>query len=155
MLGVALYLDSTSNHNYLAANDNKNTLLYILILHQTTTANVIKFFFPLLLYILILHQTTTGIVIIWSSLSCFISWFYIKPQQTAHQGKTKHCCFISWFYIKPQQPPLPVLRQWGCFISWFYIKPQRAAFSSTSKTVALYLDSTSNHNALCRCLFSR
>ena len=56
------------------------------------------------------------------------------------------CCFISWFYIKPQHCyPSPANGQ-CCFISWFYIKPQQIVHEFSVLVVALYLDSTSNHN---------
>ena len=57
-------------------------------------------------------------------------------------------CFISWFYIKPQQSPWGRWCRMSCFISWFYIKPQLARNCEKSLPVASYLDSTSNHNYL-------
>ena len=57
---VASYLDSTSNHNTSANCSRSSKLLHILILHQTTTLQVVY---------QVAHR-------------CFISWFYIKPQQS-------------------------------------------------------------------------
>ena len=103
ILLVALYLDSTSNHN-MSANVNQSTpLLYILILHQTTTKSFVTFSF----------------------LRCFISWFYIKPQLIVILLTKLLSCFISWFYIKPQPYGGGRREDTCCFISWFYIKPQR------------------------------
>ena len=73
MCVVALYLDSTSNHNYTVDIKQPNSLLYILILHQTTTTTLITLFFQMLLYILILHQTTTNFRVPPTFNSCFIS----------------------------------------------------------------------------------
>ena len=88
MCVVALYLDSTSNHNYTVDIKQPNSLLYILILHQTTTTTLITLFFQMLLYILILHQTTTNFRVPPTFNSCFISWFYIKPQRSPHSDST-------------------------------------------------------------------
>ena len=121
---VALYLDSTSNHNKSTYSLNRIMLLYILILHQTTTS-------------------TAWVVL---PLSCFISWFYIKPQLELKSDWNDNSCFISWFYIKPQPSWSTTMTCDGCFISWFYIKPQHTTPSIFLPSVALYLDSTSNHN---------
>ena len=55
-------------------------------------------------------------------------------------------CFISWFYIKPQQTNDTCSNGICCFISWFYIKPQPASVVGENGGVVSYLDSTSNHN---------
>ena len=99
---VASYFDSTSNHNSISATLSIAKLLHILILHQTTTFDALVSF----------------------TYSCFIFWFYIKPQHNAEVAATPERCFIFWFYIKPQLP-----------CRW-----------STSNSVASYFDSTSNHN---------
>ena len=78
--------------------------------------------------------------------SCFISWFYIKPQPCYGFNFRDDGCFISWFYIKPQQVQGNERYGRGCFISWFYIKPQLCVEPYDSFKVASYLDSTSNHN---------
>ena len=121
---VALYLDSTSNHNFPMLEIFTAMLLYILILHQTTTILSSKIHKLLLLYILILHQTTTMIMRSCFTSSCFISWFYIKPQLRTVHFWAVQCCFISWFYIKPQHSTCCCAKKICCFISWFYIKPQ-------------------------------
>ena len=77
---VVSYLDSTSNHNSNNFLLSSKELFHILILHQTTTLGVSMSKMSMLFHILILHQTTTLMTIIWHSISCFISWFYIKPQ---------------------------------------------------------------------------
>ena len=123
-------------------------LLHILILHQTTTFSIALDTHLKLLHILILHQTTTkggnachGFRVAsyldstsnhnWRGHShihensCFISWFYIKPQRSAGWKKNASSCFISWFYIKPQRKREKKKGHRSCFISWFYIKPQQ------------------------------
>ena len=99
---VASYLDSTSNHNSAFGQWPCSLLLHILILHQTTT------------------------ILRWNNfaISCFISWFYIKPQLSTPYFNRQSSCFISWFYIKPQQAERELRNIASCFISWFYIKPQ-------------------------------
>ena len=99
---VVSYLDSTSNHNNCLASLEISLLFHILILHQTTTEKIRKII----------------------ALSCFISWFYIKPQRLHLSWINKRSCFISWFYIKPQLDDVIDLITSCCFISWFYIKPQ-------------------------------
>ena len=79
-----------------------------------------------LLHILILHQTTTITTSKNMLPSCFIFWFYIKPQP---------CAPSAWV-------------RWGCFIFWFYIKPQPVRTEQCLRSVASYFDSTSNHNFL-------
>ena len=99
-------------------------LLYILILHQTTTLMLLRSDVAALLYILILHQTTTRLGI--TSKDGMLLYILILHQTTTFRCRKylPLCCFISWFYIKPQQR-----RRQKCYIR-----------------VALYLDSTSNHN---------
>ena len=120
----ASYFDSTSNHNRNAVWQSVPQLLHILILHQTTTCP---------------HSDST-------TLSCFISWFYIKPQPCTRWVWKNMRCFISWFYIKPQHTLYHLLQLCSCFISWFYIKPQLGLPVHRICEVASYLDSTSNHN---------
>ena len=62
VLSVAVYPNSSSNHNYDGNPINNYKLLYILIHHQTTTDTWPAGAGMELLYILIHHQTTTGTV---------------------------------------------------------------------------------------------
>ena len=78
---VASYFDSTSNHNKADDGLLHFQLLHILILHQTTTSQGVDGCKTLLLHILILHQTTTLLWLLIILPSCFIFWFYIKPQR--------------------------------------------------------------------------
>ena len=143
-------------------------LLYILILHQTTThlkkRSKLLGCFISWFYIKPQHVWNNYL----ENCRCFISWFYIKPQPNCittltkdkllyililHQTTTRpnwwwqaQGCFISWFYIKPQLSALTNAQQMCCFISWFYIKPQLIRLINQTVKVALYLDSTSNHN---------
>ena len=56
-------------------------------------------------------------------------------------------CVISFFYIKPQHH-MGLNERWiSCVISFFYIKPQLQRHAGSILRVALYLSSTSNHNA--------
>ena len=77
---VALYRYSTSNHNSAFILKLRQSLHYIVILHQTTTLVLVKVTMPKLHYIVILHQTTTARRIEARRVSCIISLFYIKPQ---------------------------------------------------------------------------
>ena len=124
---VVIYLDSTSNHNPTVSRKSAMELLSILILHQTTT-KLLRFRPPWpLLSILILHQTTTAESLICTADCCYLSWFYIKPQQHLLTKAVCLGCYLSWFYIKPQ-PFRSIQSAAGrCYLSWFYIKPQLAA----------------------------
>ena len=122
---VASYFDSTSNHNRNAVWQSVPQLLHILILHQTTTcphsdSTTLSCFIS---WFYIKPQPCTRWV--WKNMRCFISWFYIKPQRWLRPPLVSGCCFISWFYIKPQQDKTQLILAIGCFISWFYIKPQQ------------------------------
>ena len=99
---IALYLFSTSNHNCIAVFPQGVKLLYISFLHQTTTV------------------VLAGV----PDSDCFISLFYIKPQQSGAEGEELLDCFISLFYIKPQLRSRQESIDVNCFISLFYIKPQ-------------------------------
>ena len=121
---VALYLSSTSNHNFEKGGIVGGKLRYIFLLHQTTTHS---FSLP--------H--TAG---------CVISFFYIKPQQRRGYKTLFSSCVISFFYIKPQLTASLSAAVNGCVISFFYIKPQHAPAKDLISQVALYLSSTSNHN---------
>ena len=143
---VVSYLDSTSNHNSDAVELLFDELFHILILHQTTTTSCATFFSSSLFHILILHQTTTPEEYKRLYKSCFISWFYIKPQHNQLETINSLSCFISWFYIKPQLLANKRGKGTRCFISWFYIKPQLQPPWRWQTYVVSYLDSTSNHN---------
>ena len=143
---VVSYLDSTSNHNSDAVELLFDELFHILILHQTTTTSCATFFSSSLFHILILHQTTTPEEYKRLYKSCFISWFYIKPQHNQLETINSLSCFISWFYIKPQLLANKRGKGTRCFISWFYIKPQPEMPNIALDFVVSYLDSTSNHN---------
>ena len=145
---VASYFDSTSNHNITRV----NFLSTLVASYFDSTSNHNKhpttLFLTTLLHILILHQTTTAAMRVSEITSCFIFWFYIKPQLLKRWGLTVLSCFIFWFYIKPQ------LRPCGCISSCV-----ASYFDSTSNhndeypgrvkiRVASYFDSTSNHNTI-------
>ena len=57
-------------------------------------------------------------------------------------------CVISFFYIKPQLHKEHLQKWFSCVISFFYIKPQLHKEHLQKWFVALYLSSTSNHNQL-------
>ena len=79
-------------------------------------------------------------------MSCFIFWFYIKPQLCLIVEAPFHCCFIFWFYIKPQ--PIVLAFPAGTVASYFdSTSNHNYKFDIVGgRTVASYFDSTSNHN---------
>ena len=79
---VVLYRFSTSNHNW----------------------SKVKEMFGALYYIVSLHQTTTAAALFRSTLSCIISFLYIKPQPLFNISSKHSSCIISFLYIKPQLP---------------------------------------------------
>ena len=99
-------------------------MLHIFFLHQTATCSSSSFRLLRLLHIFFLHQTAT-IVCYW---------------------KTRSCCYISSFYIKPQQKTKVEFIVPRCYISSFYIKPQLGTPAYILNGVAIYLLSTSNRN---------
>ncbi len=144
---VVLYLSSTSNHNdtgvhtgiavvvlYLSSTSNHNTSA---ILRHRSSSCVISFF-----YIKPQRRSCDPP----SRRRCVISFFYIKPQPWFGCTKNDGGCVISFFYIKPQRELMKARLCESCVISFFYIKPQRPTRNGYSKTVVLYLSSTSNHN---------
>ena len=81
------------------------------------------------LYIIwILHQTTTLSLNEPSRISCILYEFYIKPQRR------------SFKYYKASR----------CILYEFYIKPQHEIELTPEVIVVYYMNSTSNHNYLCR-----
>ena len=151
---VASYFDSTSNHNCLPEYKQVFVLLHILILHQTTTTRALP----------------------WHYQSCFIFWFYIKPQLLS--PISLHLRVASYFdstsnHNSPSARNrtarllhILILHQtttgcrsaacsWSCFIFWFYIKPQLHLSVLRHSGVASYFDSTSNHNTARMSPFSR
>ena len=123
---VASYFDSTSNHNYNQASKMKEELLHILILHQTTTKDRLRKKWNTLLHILILHQTTTFRPSHSSFSSCFIFWFYIKPQP---EGVRVYVPRVASYFDSTSNHNVVSLNLRCC-------------------QVASYFDSTSNHNSL-------
>ena len=99
-----------------------------------------------LFLIFILHQTTTIDDNKSKRKSCFLSLFYIKPQQYKPFTTKNHGCFLSLFYIKPQRIERTYTLDKGCFLSLFYIKPQHLIGNNWLDIVVSYLYSTSNHN---------
>ena len=77
---VVSYRNSTSNHNFLKSAGNATALYLIEILHQTTTCLRILLLLSKLYLIEILHQTTTSMVFTLRWYRCILSKFYIKPQ---------------------------------------------------------------------------
>ena len=102
IIGVVLYLTSTSNHNPWSHGHGRNQV----VLYLTSTSNHNWFREPWragrLCYILLLHQTTTRGPFRCSIYGCVISYFYIKPQQVLWIKFSQTSCVISYFYIKPQ-----------------------------------------------------
>ena len=123
---IASYLISTSNHNRYWGYKTKLELLLISFLHQTTTLCSGGF----------------------SSIHCFLSHFYIKPQLTFFVWISPYNCFLSHFYIKPQLGVGVHQSVLYCFLSHFYIKPQLWSYRWRYPLIASYLISTSNHNWL-------
>ena len=121
---VVLYRFSTSNHNCIYVNKQKEQLYYIVSLHQTTTSCP-------------RHILQT---------SCIISFLYIKPQLVIHILTLDYCCIISFLYIKPQQYGGYQQGAQRCIISFLYIKPQQGKERYIIVMVVLYRFSTSNHN---------
>ena len=78
--GVALYLFSTSNHNMFAKIANTTNVALYLFSTSNHNSDTATRHLPSLLYIFFLHQTTTCSWHGCPSPSCFISFFYIKPQ---------------------------------------------------------------------------
>ena len=150
MKSVVLYLTSTSNHNTLDNWALIVVLCYILLLHQTTTLQALVLLLERLCYILLLHQTTTRPSLVFNSIGCVISYFYIKPQLLNFGGFCENRCVISYFYIKPQHNHECAIVKRCCVISYFYIKPQQESVSTFDEIVVLYLTSTSNHNKTAR-----
>ncbi len=117
------FLHQTTTDN--VANATLLRWLYISFLHQTTTRTWFKRNQTKWLYISFLHQTTTC----WCSPHPPRRWLYIS---FLHQTTT-HFCVVFCF-------------RYG-FISLFYIKPQLLLLFFFVNDMALYLFSTSNHNA--------
>ena len=89
--------------------------------------------FFLVLYILrFLHQTTTRILQVENIPGCISCVFYIKPQLAR--------CLDN--------------RDCSCISCVFYIKPQLLLVILNGKHVVYLAFSTSNHNCLCRKVFS-
>ena len=80
LLGIVLYLSSTSNHNCTSLQQNLLKLSYISLLHQTTTRLRRYTRLASLSYISLLHQTTTYMQ---SKLeSCQLSYISLLHQTT-------------------------------------------------------------------------
>ena len=143
LLYILILHQTTTNrlNNSLGA-----ALLYILILHQTTTRCKLFRFLLLLLYILILHQTTTTNA---TGIFAFMLLYILILHQTTTGGNSctmDSSCFISWFYIKPQ---LLNQNQWNIWVALYLDSTSNhnyAVVVNKDGSVALYLDSTSNHN---------
>ena len=80
LIGIVLYLFSTSNHNLCFAVWQSLKLSYTFFLHQTTTWS----FVPT------------------NPCYCLIPFFYIKPQHCLRYASLAGHCLIPFFYIKPQ-----------------------------------------------------
>ncbi len=121
---VVLYLVSTSNHNLLRPWHIVRMLFYISFLHQTTTGWRASRGAQRLFYISFLHQTTTMLRRLPKLSSCFISRFYIKPQQAVDNMKSNE-------------------------VVLYLVSTSNHNFNVTQgirRIVVLYLVSTSNHN---------
>ena len=79
-------------------------------------------------------------------VSCFLSYFIIKPQLCCCWLYSKVCCFLSYFIIKPQLKSQQEHQRACCFLSYFIIKPQRILVYQAPQRVVSYLISSSNHN---------
>ena len=122
-------------------------LLYILILHQTTTKIGVYSDNGLLLYILILHQTTTILKIYNIWFCCFISWFYIKPQLQRCYCSTSR---VALYLDSTSNHNYPILNHSLYMVALYLDSTSNHnlnGFFGSFGAVALYLDSTSNHNA--------
>ena len=122
-----------------------NPKLLISFLHQTTTAARQETIMQQLLLISFLHQTTTNRASAFSLCHCFLSHFYIKPQQPFHimpmnsiasylisTSNHNHCrasgicvalLLISFLHQTTTTYSF-LLLSFYCFLSHFYIKPQ-------------------------------
>ena len=81
-----------------------------------------------LYHIWILHQTTTVGSCVGFGCGLYHIWILHQTTTAGYEGFTCACCIIFGFYIKPQH--------------------QRV--DGILRMVVSYLDSTSNHNLLCR-----
>ena len=121
---VVSYWNSTSNHNPSASSRSDCSVVSYwnsTSNHNTQAGNHHE---HLLYLIEILHQTTTLALFAFPALSCILLKFYIKPQLLLLVVAAGHSCILLKFYIKPQP----------------------SAWSSFSRRVVSYWNSTSNHN---------
>ena len=114
---VVLYLSSTSNHNSQDAHWRK----HMVVLYLSSTSNHNRSWRTMaadtLCYIFLLHQTTTARRGERALFGCVISFFYIKPQHPPIMEFRERRCVISFFYIKPQLDGQYYLRtRWLCYI---------------------------------------
>ena len=122
---MALYLFSTSNHNWWLQGRQPLRWLYTSFLHQTTTSQRFSASVNTWLYTSFLHQTTTRLAPCFGRLDGFIPLFYIKPQHVAVEGvDTSMALYL--FSTSNHNPRAERLQRCG---------------------MALYLFSTSNHNS--------
>ena len=128
---VVLYRFSTSNHN--GCRFWQIPLCVVLYRFSTSNHNRVNtiFFVQMLYYIVSLHQTTTVAALFRSTLSCIISFLYIKPQLGWNSNKMSDSCIISFLYIKPQLYKFVKIAALGCIISFLYIKPQPLGATNT------------------------
>ena len=100
-----------------------------------------------MLYLIeILHQTTTADVLKVQESSCILSKFYIKPQRRGWPTLWIGRCILSKFYIKPQ----PLILGLGIrpVVSYRNSTSNHniLILRSASIIVVSYRNSTSNHN---------
>ena len=143
---IASYLISTSNHNTFAPYIFAPVLLLISFLHQTTTAIRTDHLTWWLLLISFLHQTTTTNGNGLRCNDCFLSHFYIKPQQAAHGARRRK---IASYLISTSNHNAGVrLHGRACIASYLISTSNHNCGDCRriSPQIASYLISTSNHN---------
>ena len=121
-------------------------LLHFLFLHQTATPVQNSGFERELLHFLFLHQTATIDIKSYFFSSCYISCFYIKPQQQCR--RVRYRC-VATFLVSTSNRNIEVGAQAGADVATFLVSTSNRNYLCIvikKVLVATFLVSTSNRN---------
>ena len=124
LLYVVSYRNSTSNHNTLRRFLPAIRVVFIEILHQTTTSGLTRQIKRCCILSKFYIKPQLQMYTIYFTFRCILSKFYIKPQLQMYTIYFTFRCILSKFYIKPQLVLEALLLPPCCILSKFYIKPQ-------------------------------